>query len=167
MQAHSSSLFIPLLLTSLRNRLVESINKISKSLEELSINVEHDLASIREKINNIVSKLEKREDNSEKRIENLEAVVKTEVEGTLTARLEMLEKAMKGNLDTKINTINRQIDMKIGSMESVAKKVEASAKLASGGGGWRLPFFLLLIILLGVASGAYWLYQKLLKSHIL
>lgn len=98
----------------------------------------------------------------------LESVVKTEVEGTLTTRLEQLEKQIKGNFDTKFNTIHRQIDMKIGNIESVAQKVnEASEKLTTGGGHWKLPFFLLLVVVVAIAGGAYYLYEKLRKSHFL
>lgn len=137
-------------------------------MEELILHVEHEFASIKEKISNLVGKLEQREESAEKRIDSLEQVVKNEVEGTMTARLEQLEQQMKGNIDSKMNTINRQIDMKIGNLETVAKKVnDASDKIAAGGSQWIWLLLGLVLVLLTFSCGGYYLFKQALKKHLL
>ena len=139
-------------------------------MNEVNLHVEHEFASVREKIGNLIGKLEKREDNSEKRIENLEAVVKTEVEGTLAGRLDHLEKQMKGNVESKINGLNKQLDAKISRMEELLKKSEATAKGATAAdnnkpSSW--PFYFLVLIVFSQVAVTVWIYLKLQKMHLL
>jgi len=132
----------------------------------MNLHVEHEFAAVREKIGNLIGKLEKREDNSEKRIENLESVIKTEVEGTLAGRLDHLEKQMKGSLDNKVNALSKQMDGKISRMEELVKK--ADAKLAEEKPrASSMPYYFMILIVIGQIGWSVYLFRKLQKMHLL
>jgi len=97
-------------------------------------------------------------------------VVKTEVEGTLAGRLDYLEKQMKGNLESKINGLNKQMDAKISRMEDLIKKAENSAKAApvekqKQPSSW--PFYFLVLIVLSQVGVTAWIFFKIQKMHLL
>lgn len=50
-------------------------------------------------------------------------------------------------------------------MPNLDKAVERSMEVA--GGGWKTPFFLLLIVIGGVAAFGYRKYRHLTKTHLL
>ena len=139
-----------------------------QAFDDFLLHVEHEFASIKEKISTLVSKLEQREESAEKRLDSLELVVKTEVEGTITSRLEQLEQQIRGSLDGKMNTINRQLDMKIGHLETVAKKVnDATDKMAAGDGQWKWLILILVLFTMVLAGGWFWTYRWMVKKHLL
>ena len=45
-------------------------------------------------------------------------------------------------------------------------KEKVNSAMNNGGGGWRLPFFFLLVLFLGLAGVGYNRYTKLSKSHL-
>jgi hypothetical protein len=108
----------------------------------------------------MISKLEKREDKSEDRIGSLEAEVKKQLDENLENRLNRLELQMNGNLNRKVrgleNNLNKQFE------ESVANTLNEA-----GAGGWKLPFLVVIVVLVAAGIGLIVFYQKLKKRHIL
>ena len=124
--------------------------------------MEHQFASVMDHIKNLIAKIEKREDKSESRIENIERLIKQEVEGSLEKRLSALELQMKGNVERKMSNIESALDRKMNNLESKATeltKVDA--------GSWRLPFLILVLVMVAAAIGLYLFYLKMKKMHIL
>lgn len=157
------------------------INKIIDAHETLDHHVEHQFASVYDHIKNLIGKLEKREDKSETRLENLENIIKKvndnyfieyvvftellrqEVEGSLESRLSALELQMKGQVDRKMINIESALDRKMNKFETKASELAKSG----GEGGWKLPFFILVAVLVAVGIGLYVFYQKMRKMHFL
>ena len=86
--------------------------------------------------------------------------IKKEVEGTMESRLQSIEQQLQHFLNHKIASFDGKIDQKIAD-------VSASNKSVEGGGSWKFPFFLLILVQIGAAIGLYLFYQKLQKKHIL
>ena len=143
------------------------MNKLHRKHEELNLHSEHEFATVSEKVANLVGKLEKREDGAEKRIENLESVVKIEVEGTLAGRLDHLEKQMKGNVESKINALNKQLDTKIARIEELVKKMEAVPATKGEKPRSEWPFYFLLLVVMGhVGATVYLRFSDSKKWHL-
>lgn len=141
------------------------INRIIDAHETLDHHVEHQFASVYDHIKSLIGKVEKREDKSETRLENLENLVKKTVEGSLETRLSALELQMKGQVDRKMINIESALDRKMDKFESKASEL---AKAGGGGeSGWKVPFFILVAVLVAVGVGLYMFYQKLRKMHLL
>merc|ERR1712000_36178 len=140
------------------HRIEEKINSLVTQFETLSHHVEHELASVDDHISNMGSKLEKREDKAEGRIEDLEAVIKKEVDGTLESRLNRLELQLNGNMNRKAKGMESQLN----------KQLESSLESSmTSAGSWKLPFLIIVVLLLASAIGLFIFYKKLIKRHIL
>ena len=85
-------------------------------------------------------------------------VIKKHVDGSLQGRLDRLELQLNGNMNRKVKGMEKQLNSKITSLESVAGKDT---------GGWKLPFLIIVILLIGAAIGMFVFYRQLLKKHIL
>lgn len=144
-------------------QLEEVVNKIISSHETLNHHVEHEFAAVMDHIKNLIGKLEKREDKSESRLEVLEKLIKQEVEGSLEKRLSALEMQMKGSVERKMTNIESALDRKMTNLESKASEI-AQTSVASS---WKLPFFILVVVLGAVGVGLYLFYLKMRKMHIL
>ena len=140
-------------------RLTEVINSIIDDHETLDHHVEHQFASVMDHIKSLISKIEKREDKSEARIEKL---IKQEVEGSLEKRLSALELQMKGNVERKMSNIETALDRKMTNLESKATELTKNDS-----GSWKLPFLLLVMVMIAGCIGLYMFYLKMKKMHIL
>ena len=85
----------------------------------------------------------------------VEDKVKTAVDGTLEQRLESIEGVLKAKFDAKL------------SSELEPKLDKVVEKHVGGAGGWKLPFFLLVAVIGGLAAFAYKKYKHLMKTHLL
>lgn len=142
--------------------LEEVINRIISKHETLDHHVEHQVAAIMDHIKNLISKLEKREDKSEARIENLEALIQKQVASSLDGRLASLEGSMKGGIEKKMSNIESALDRKMTRIESQASEITTNS-----GDNWKLPFFMLSLVIVAAAVGLYMFYLKMKKMHIL
>lgn len=80
---------------------------------------------------------------------------------TLGHRINSLESSLKAKMDHKII----QFEDTVGTMMS--RPEWKGKKLSSSGESWKLPFLLLLVLLVGGCGGVYYFYQKLLrKMHL-
>lgn len=141
-------------------RLEAAVNDVLEKYQKLDHHVEHEFVSVDDHLTNMISKLEKREDKSEDRIGSLEAEVKKQLDENLENRLNRLELQMNGNLNRKVrgleNNLNKQFE------ESVANTLNEA-----GAGGWKLPFLVVIVVLVAAGIGLIVFYQKLKKRHIL
>lgn len=117
------------------------IDLLRTKMEHVSVDYEHKFEDLKEKTENTVSKLKKTEAINERRVDALEGMVNSFVDKNLG-------KQFHGKVANKLN-------------QGLNKHVK------SAGGGWKTPFFLLII---GVAGGGAFVYKKyneLRKSHLL
>lgn len=136
------------------------MNDLLEKHNKLDHHVEHQFVSVDDHLSNMVGKLNKREDKSEDRIGSLEAEVKKQLDENLESRLNRLELQMNGNLNRKVrgleSNLNKQFE------ESMANTLTDA-----GAGGWKLPFLVVVVLLIAAAIGLVVFYQKLKKRHIL
>jgi hypothetical protein len=71
---------------------------------------------------------------------------------------------MKGQVDRKMINIESALDRKMTKFETKASEL---AKSGGAEGGWKLPFFILVAVLLAVGVGLYVFYLKMRKMHFL
>ena len=85
-------------------------------------------------------------------------IIKKEMEGTIQARLQSLENQMTGNMNQRV----RGLENKMG------KQIESSLESSrSSAAGWKLPFLIVVLVLIVAAIGLYMFYMKLKKIHML
>jgi lectin, mannose-binding 2 len=104
---------------------------------------EHEFTALRESTENTIKKLREQEADDEIRIQELENWVQGKVTDHVAASL---------------TEVKDQVESKL------KETVEETAKKTSS---WKTPFFLLLLVLGGVAAVGYKKYQDLRKSHLL
>lgn len=94
---------------------------------------------------------------------NLIYYLSQEVEGSLEKRLSALELQMKGTVERKMTNIETALDRKMNTLESKATEIVQTSSSSS----WKLPFFILIVVLGAVFVGLYLFYLKMKKMHIL
>lgn len=85
-------------------------------------------------------------------------VIKKEVDGTLQERLNRLELQLNGNMNRKVKGMENQLGNKIKTLESTA---------GQDTGSWKIPFLIIVALLVAAAVGMFIFYKQLLKKHIL
>lgn len=80
------------------------------------------------------------------------------MEGTINSRLQSLENQMTGNLNQRVRGLENKMGKQI---ESTLETTRSSA------GGWKLPFMIVILVLIVAAIGLYMFYMKLKKIHML
>lgn len=69
---------------------------------------------------------------------------------------------MKGNVERKMFNIETALDRKMSNLET-----KTSELTKTDAGDWRLPFVILLLVVVAAAIGLYLFYLKMKKMHIL
>lgn len=69
---------------------------------------------------------------------------------------------MKGSVERKMSNIESSLDRKMSNMENKASDI-----VNTNAGSWKIPFLILLIVLVGAGIGLYMGYRNLLKKHLL
>ncbi|ETV95212.1 hypothetical protein H310_11133 [Aphanomyces invadans] len=115
---------------------------LTTQIENFRLESEHALTDLKEKTANTIGKLRDQEQVNENRLEKIYRRIVAVVDNKVQ--------------ETVASTANQ-----------VKSKIDEKVKNVSVGGGWKLPF-LVLFVVLAVASGvAYQKYQALRKSHLL
>jgi hypothetical protein len=70
---------------------------------------------------------------------------------------------MKGTVERKMTNIESALDRKINSFETKASEIAQTTVSSS----WKLPFFILTVVLVAVGVGLYMFYLKMRKMHLL
>jgi mannose-binding lectin 2 len=139
-------------------RVENAINDLMEKVDFFDHHMEHELASVEDNIKSLLSKIEKREDKSEFRIESIESEIREKIEGTMDARLKNVEDMMKRQMDNKMGTLTN----------ALGKSMDQKLKMSTDGAqGWKLPFIILIVLLVACSIGLYLFYLNLKKTHLL
>jgi len=138
------------------NSIEIALNDLMESARDQDHHFEHQVVLFKENIQNLISKLNEREDTSESRIGNLEDIIKKEVDGAVSEKLDMLEKKMKSNVHRNILSAEDKASSKITSVDTSLPKESVRARSS---GGWKLPF-VLLVCVIGIAGYFQYIYFK-------
>ena len=84
--------------------------------------------------------------------------IRTNIEGALKTRITAVENQIKASVDNKVRTLTKELH---DNMANTRKDAEQSA------GGWKLPFLIMIVIVIGAGIGLYLFYQNLKKTHML
>ncbi|CAM9113658.1 unnamed protein product [Ascophyllum nodosum] len=122
--------------------------------------LEHEIDSVERILKASVEKLASVNEDMSKRITKVEKTISAEVFSVLHGRIKSIEGRVKANaapaLDSRLKEAQDNFHEEIGrSME----------KMASRGGGWRLPFFLFLAFVIGVFAFTVKQYRRLMRSN--
>lgn len=69
---------------------------------------------------------------------------------------------MKGAVEKKMLNIETSLDRKMSRLQSQAEDLGKESA-----GSWKLPFLILVVLMLGAAVGLYFFYEKMRKMHLL
>lgn len=69
---------------------------------------------------------------------------------------------MKGTVEKKMLNIETSLDRKMSRLQSQAEDLGKESA-----GSWKLPFLILVVLMLGAAVGLYFFYEKMRKMHLL
>lgn len=64
---------------------------------------------------------------------------------------------MKGQINQKVTRVERQIEKDMDKLE----------KMGSSAGSWKVPFFLMLLVMVAAGIGMYMFYRRMMKIHLL
>jgi len=128
----------------------DQISRMDEHINNLKKDMEFKLEAVNTKLTEAITKLRSQEDDAEKRIEALEEKLAS-----------MVTKSVENRLDAQRENILEAVSYTVGDMEGKVKDAIA------GGGGWQLPFGILLVLMAGIVFLAYQKYEKLRKSHLL
>jgi mannose-binding lectin 2 len=137
--------------------IANTINEIMSSIDLLHHHLEHELAEVDDHIKTMITKLEAKGEKSEGRLDNLEEMVSATVQGTIEDRLRKLENQLKGQINQKVTRVERQIEKDMNKLE----------KLGSSAGSWKVPFILMLLVMIAAGIGMFMFYRKMMKIHLL
>ncbi|OQS06963.1 lectin [Thraustotheca clavata] len=115
---------------------------LTKEIENFRIESEHKLTDLKEKTGNTISKLREAEQANEDRLQQIYQKI--------------------------INVVDNSLDRRVADTASQVKaKIDAKVKNAPSDGSWKIPFFILVIVLGSAGFMGYKKYQELRKSHLL
>lgn len=146
------------------NDLAKQIDSLSEESDTVRHHLEHQLTAIHDGLKITISKLRDQEERAVERIADLEKKMEELMTSTVEERLERLEADMRGSMDerltSRVGNLERRVDDKITG--AVEKGV-----MRTGAGSWKLPFAILVVVLVVVGVGMYRWYEKLRKTHLL
>lgn len=134
------------------NDLAYELQDMDKIVNKLQHKVEHDIESVRINLEKIIHKLEDREKDSEGRIDDLEKARENSMNEKLEKRVRTLEDEMNDRFEKRLQVLEKNMGIKI----------EQSVEKSGGGSGWKIPFMIIICIL--VLYGFY-TYRSLNKLH--
>lgn len=127
---------------------------------------EHNSLAINDELKSLLSKLEKKSNGNDEKVEELENKIKDLAEkhlnGAVADRLEGVQNAVNGNIDRKILNVDNKFQ------KAMKKKHEDLTKEhQTRMGTWKLPFLLLVVVVIGALIAMYMFYIKIKKTHLL
>lgn len=82
--------------------------------------------------------------------------------GSLDARLTALELQMKGTVEKKMLNIETSLDRKMSRLQT-----QADDYGRENAGSWKIPFFILVAVMIAAGVGLYFFYERMRKMHLL
>lgn len=122
---------------------LERLNRLKLQYEQMIEDFEHQFTSLKESTQNTINKMKSEEEEDLERIRELEQWVNGQV-----------NERVKSTVDNVREKVGKTLE------RTVTETIEKSS-------GWKLPFFLLLVIISGAVAFVYKKYQDLKKSHLL
>ena len=156
-----------------------ALNKIMVRMQKMDLEFEHTGVSFEERIKNIIGKLSKREDESERRLDMIESIVKQSVSEHIDMHLddrlhdhaENLRADLEGTVQDIASHIDKQVDSLTAQKEDTKRSMaDMNAKLGvvvETGSSWKIPFFILLFLVIAGLVAGFQFRQTLLKKHFL
>jgi mannose-binding lectin 2 len=111
--------------------------------ERMIEDFEHQITALKESTENTIKKLREQEEEDTKAIAEIEVWANSKVSQKVLSTVDVIRNEMEQKLETTV--------------KDTVKKT----------GGWKTPFFILLIVIASAIGMAYKKYQDLRKSHLL
>ena len=162
------------------NKIETTLNNILVKLAKMDLELEHTIVDAQEKIKNLIGKISKREDASEARIDEISRIIKQYVgehladhlEDRLADHSEQLRLSVQDtvtdiadHMDRTYATLNKEKDGLYDHLKYTRELVEGG--LLKQDSSWKIPFLIILVLVIG-GLVAFWRFrQVLLKKHFL
>lgn len=117
---------------------------LEKLVANLHVELEHRLEEVKEAMEHTIGKLKEKETSNHIKIDAMYEKIQT-------------------TLDSKIG--EKFHDVRSSLHEKIITKVEGEALVAHA--GWRRPFFIIVLLFVGMVGYAYRKYQRLMRTHLL
>ena len=85
-----------------------------------------------------------------------------QVSESLDSRLTALELQMKGTVEKKMMNIETSLDRKMDRLQTQANELGKESA-----GSWKIPFMILVVLMIAAAVGLYFFYENMKKRHLL
>lgn len=82
--------------------------------------------------------------------------------GSLESRLSALELQMKGTVEKKMLNIETSLDRKMSRLQTQADEYGKE-----NAGSWKIPFFILVFVVIAAGVALYMFYERMRKMHLL
>jgi chromosome segregation ATPase len=138
--------------------LEEAADQLFGYKETMDHHLEHELASVNDHIETLINKVSKREDVAEERLKQLEDAIKRDVDSSMNTRMNFVERHIRMEMKNKMDAMEQSIQ------ELKAHTAATNMYAMSSAAGWRVPFVLLTLLILGALVGLFFFYQHLLKK---
>jgi lectin, mannose-binding 2 len=140
----------------------DQVLMLQAKIDTLRSELEHQLSAVNEGLKHSLQKLQKQEEAAEQRIVILEERISSKIVDHVSAHVE----AVKGDLHSDISdSFSQQIDSVSNSIGSTVN--EHLTKSASLSGGWKMPFLILVVLVMAVGGMGYSKYRDFKKTHLL
>ena len=146
--------------------------RLSERIQKLEHHLEHQLVAVQEDLVDMVKEVDAKENVAEQRLKDVQQALRrglasevgskmsTQVESRLAVLELQLADSMKEHVASNVADVRSDL-------AGVRSRAEEAARLsAEAGGGWFLPFCVLLAVCGGVGFYAWRMQQKLRKSHL-
>lgn len=135
-------------------------------MEVIEHEAEHKSLAVNDEIKSLLSKIEEKSHNNDDKIVDLEAKIKTfifdHLDMELEDKLDDLEENVQSKVDRQLFNVEKKFDKNMGAKHQ--KLEEASSK---GAGSWKIPFAILLVLIIASGVAMYLFYLKIRKMHLL
>jgi len=140
------------------DRVEDMLNTLLTKLDNLQHHFEHEIVQFEDHMKVTTSKLSAAEAESENRITELERRVMSSVEDNVETRLSQIEGELDSSLISRISSVERVMNKRIGT---------AVGEVSKGMGKWKLPFVGVLLVLFAAGVFLWRAYRQAKKSHLL
>jgi mannose-binding lectin 2 len=129
----------------------KTFNAILNTMEFFDHHIEHEVVGLTDAVQSVTSRLEELRD--EPQIKNLDEVVQRRIDDSFQSKVSKTEKRLTENFEKKMAVTQKAID-----------RLKAAKPSGGGDGSYMVPFYCLLVVVIGMFGGALILYQKMVNK---
>jgi mannose-binding lectin 2 len=144
----------------------DEVATLRDNMDKFKLDLEHQLTSVNDGLKHSFKKLQKQEDDMEKRLEILEQKFKDMVAEQVSNKISDVHSAIQADVHESISQRLADSEVRVASVMQTHVASTMGA-VATSGGGWKIPFAILVVFVAILVFFGYQKYQQMMKSHLL